>query len=421
METLRHQLRQNITSQPQRKKQNSFFEGMTVQRKLAIGAVNDPYEVEADRVADQVVGMSDSQVQPQTAPQTNALVQRKCAACEEEQIQKKSIADSITPMIQRKTEGTEGGIASKAITNQINNTKGGGSSMDQSTSSYMESRFGADFSGVRIHTDNKAIQMSRELNAQAFTVGNDIYFNEGKYHPDNISGKHLLAHELTHTLQQGEGIQKKIQRMAACPSHLSSNEETPDGWKSYFGNSCTFHCCFRGILEDRTASPSDPQNECFYDDSGNLVDENHEYAACGGTPNDYDSSSSPLSHTFRDRGGIWEAGWSAYTEARRFASDRDLVQSIGTTSRTQAEPHLGRSSRVTKTGAVWVTIGNHEVLVVATEIAGSRSLRFRGWVNNFFRSQAIARANRIQGSIPVVPSSAFVGLPSSVPNSAATR
>jgi cytochrome c2 len=210
METIFQETGRNLNTIAQ-KKQNPFFKGMPVQRKLTIGAVNDPCEIEADRVADQVVGMSESQVQPQTASQTGALVQRKCAACEEEQIQKKSIGDSVTPIVQRKTAGAESGTASNAITNQINNSKGGGTSMDKSTSSYMESRFGTDFSGIRIHTDNNAIQMSRELNAQAFTVGNDIYFNEGKYNPGDNSGKHLLAHELTHTLQQ-EGVQRKVQR-----------------------------------------------------------------------------------------------------------------------------------------------------------------------------------------------------------------
>jgi hypothetical protein len=73
----------------------------------------------------------------------------------------------------------------------------------------MENRFGNDFSGVRIHTDNKAVQMSRDLNAQAFTVGNDIYFNQGKYSPSSENGKHLLAHELTHTIQQS-GIRRKM-------------------------------------------------------------------------------------------------------------------------------------------------------------------------------------------------------------------
>jgi hypothetical protein len=70
--------------------------------------------------------------------------------------------------------------------------------MDANTQSFMSSRFATDFSNVKIHTDGEAVQMNRELNAKAFTTGNDIYFSEGQYQPNSDSGKHLLAHELTH-------------------------------------------------------------------------------------------------------------------------------------------------------------------------------------------------------------------------------
>lgn len=84
--------------------------------------------------------------------------------------------------------------------------------LDRSIQSFMQSRLGADFSDVRIHTDGKAAHLNRLLNAKAFTVGNDIYFNQGRYQPDSQKGKHLLAHELTHTIQQGSSpvaIQRK--------------------------------------------------------------------------------------------------------------------------------------------------------------------------------------------------------------------
>ncbi len=95
---------------------------------------------------------------------------------------------------------------------QIEATKGEGNAMDSSTKKFMESRIGNDFSEVRIHTDNKAIQLSQQLNAHAFTVGNDVYFNKGEYSPNTYSGKQLLAHELTHTVQQKADTNKSIQR-----------------------------------------------------------------------------------------------------------------------------------------------------------------------------------------------------------------
>jgi hypothetical protein len=69
--------------------------------------------------------------------------------------------------------------------------------------SFMESRFGANFSDVNVHADNQAGILNRSLNAQAFTHGSDVYFGEGKYNPESRQGKHLLAHELTHVVQQG--------------------------------------------------------------------------------------------------------------------------------------------------------------------------------------------------------------------------
>ena len=81
----------------------------------------------------------------------------------------------------------------------------------------MESRFGSDFSGVRIHDNSHAATLNRELNAQAFTRGTDIFFNKGYYNPETSSGKHLLAHELTHVVQQNPGT-----RMTTAPG-LSKN------------------------------------------------------------------------------------------------------------------------------------------------------------------------------------------------------
>jgi hypothetical protein len=411
----------HIESKPKTTTKSSSFFKPTIQKKLNVGSANDSYELEADNIANKVMRMSEAS--QQNVSHTGALVQRKCTGCEEEKIHKKSLAENITPLIQCASNSESGGQAPKHVESQINSSRGGGSVMDHKTKNFMEGRFGTDFSDVKIHTGSEAVQMSRELNAQAFTVGNDIYFNEGKYSPNSDSGKHLLAHELTHTIQQQFELQRKIiQRQLQCPSSLASNEETPSGFKSYFGNSCTFHCCFRGIIEDRTPSVNEPQNECFYDDFGNLVDENHVYSNCRGTPNDYDSSTSWWDHTFNDRGGIWNKGRVAYNESNRFSDDREIVMSIGTISRTQPEPHLGRRSRIVKTGAIWVSIGKQEILIVVQELeGGSGRLLFLSWVNGYFRNLAESRAIQIQGSIPTVQSNVITGLPSRIPSSAVIR
>src|SRR4030095_2547165 len=197
-------------------------ECLPIQCKLSIGSPDDPLEHEADVVADKVMRMPEQNFvqrkcpdcekedELQLKPETSSFVHRKCAECEEEEeeLQRKPLASPITPFIQAK--GNKGGIASDSISQKIDSTKGGGSSMDGGTQGFMESRFGTDFSGVKIHTDENAVQMSQELNAQAFTTGSDVYFNAGKYDPSSETGKHLLAHELTHTIQQSNNIQTKL-------------------------------------------------------------------------------------------------------------------------------------------------------------------------------------------------------------------
>lgn len=185
-----------------------------LQPALTVGAVNDPLEHEADRMADTIMRMpayvSDSSKASDTYAAGSLTIQRKCAACEEEeQVQRKPLSSSITPFIQ--TKSNSGAATSHALTGRINNSRGNGNTMDGSTRTFMESRFGSDFSHVKIHTGTESVMMNRELNAKAFTVGNDIYFNEGQYNPNSNSGKHLLAHELTHTLQQN-GAQQLVQR-----------------------------------------------------------------------------------------------------------------------------------------------------------------------------------------------------------------
>lgn len=121
-------------------------------------------------------------------------------------VSKKDIEGSI----QKQADGSAG-TAPSSVETSLASSKGSGSSLPATTKTEMESGLGADFSNVKIHTGSNAAQMSKDLNAQAFTHGSDVYFNSNKFNPDTSSGKHLLAHELTHTMQQGAApaIQKK--------------------------------------------------------------------------------------------------------------------------------------------------------------------------------------------------------------------
>ena len=93
----------------------------------------------------------------------------------------------------------------------IQRARGGGQAMDSGTRSRMEPAFGADFSGVRVHTDAQADVLSESLSARAFTTGKDIFFRQADYNPGSSSGRELIAHELTHVVQQnGAGVQPKL-------------------------------------------------------------------------------------------------------------------------------------------------------------------------------------------------------------------
>ncbi len=282
-----------------------------IQPKLEIGQPNDKYEREADTIADKVVMMPNN---PATMHMQSASdgpdISMKCAECEKEEKLR------MKPAVQRSGDGKL--HASSSFSGRLQGSKGQGQPLSEAVSNEMGSKIGADFSHVRIHTDSKAVRMNQEIGAQAFTHENNVYFNKGKYEPSSSRGRHLLAHELAHVVQQNSapGTASPIQRMLPCPSTLSSGDPTPQGFKPYYGDSSWFHCGFRGILEDRAPSPEDPQNECFYDETGALVDENHEAAGCRGTPNDYDSSASTWDHIFNDRGGIWHRGWEAFWTSR---------------------------------------------------------------------------------------------------------
>ena len=189
---------------------------LSVQAKLHVGASNDVYEREADAVADRIVQTPLSQLTPKGISSTEKKgIQRKCSACQEEDIvQRKPLPISST--IQAKP--SEGGIQTSAqVSSQIQSSRGGGTTLSGPALQKMESGFGRDLSHVRIHTGGNAASLSRQLNAKAFTVGNDIYFGAGQYQPHSPSGQHLLAHELTHTIQQSgnqiESIQRTVDRV----------------------------------------------------------------------------------------------------------------------------------------------------------------------------------------------------------------
>lgn len=199
---------------------NAFF-----QAKMNVNEPGDKYEKEADSVASSVtnkdagtpaveekeisgiqrLATSDAEEKLSTDEermkrdkdiQTKLEVQRKCSECEKEEEEKKGKGE-----VQKKSEGG-GGQASAQLSSRITGAAGSGNALPAKTLNEMQSSFGTNFKDVNIHTDSASAEMNKELGAQAFTHGKDIYFNSGKFDPESTTGKHLLAHELTHVIQQ---------------------------------------------------------------------------------------------------------------------------------------------------------------------------------------------------------------------------
>lgn len=201
--------------------------------------------------------MAEKVVQKMDAPGPAPAVQRKCDECEKEQVSPKREDGSsalrrkseggVTPLVQRK----ETNEAPPDLETSLQNSKGGGQPLDKETQQNMGQGFNADFSNVKIHTGGYAVQMAQSIGAQAFTNGSDVYFNSGKYAPHTHSGKKLLAHELTHVIQQQAvpGIQRKTApqspgSMSFLPGNMAYLQRypgdgmTPPGdcsWLTYIG------------------------------------------------------------------------------------------------------------------------------------------------------------------------------------------
>jgi hypothetical protein len=232
----------------------------TVLTKLTVGAPNDLYEQEADRVADAVMRMPEAHIAEGAAVAQNVQplrLQRLCPVCQStlqrqpmdeeepeespppvEPIRTKHVCPECEEKLQRQPleeDQEEETLQAKEVSggtpevpsemeSYLNTSRGGGQPLAESTRRSMESRFGNDFSGVRVHTDSRAVGAARDLNAQAFTRGQDIYFGAGRYQPGTPPGQRLLAHELTHVVQQGGGRLQETQMQA---NQMGTQGDTP--------------------------------------------------------------------------------------------------------------------------------------------------------------------------------------------------
>lgn len=224
----------------------NLHQNALLQPKLSLGQPDDFYEREADRIADQVMQMNSSGYAKVTSVQKTA--QPKCAECsgssalcpkceDKEKIQRTALTETEIPQAQLNTpdeEDEDSVIQTKSAGGQqqassispakTGETQSEGQPLPASVKNFFEPRFGRDFGSVKIHTSAGAEASAAGLRAKAYTIGNHIVFGKGQFSPDTGTGKKLIAHELTHTLQQDAG-RNLIQRK--CDPAIVSSRTIP--------------------------------------------------------------------------------------------------------------------------------------------------------------------------------------------------
>jgi len=160
-----------------------------IQAKLTISQPDDVHEQEADRITEQVMRM------PEPAPQ------RACAGCESGATPCPACEEKAA-IAERKAADHASQAQTDSVSASLVESLGSGRSLDPEARAFFEPRFGADLGHVRVHTDACAAESAHALRAQAYTVGRDVVFSAGQYEPGSNAGRRLLAHELTHVVQQ---------------------------------------------------------------------------------------------------------------------------------------------------------------------------------------------------------------------------
>ncbi|MCB8965873.1 MAG: DUF4157 domain-containing protein [Ardenticatenaceae bacterium] len=203
---------------------NQALGQLIVQRKMAVGPVNDKYEQEADTVAQHVV--SNLHASP-TQTSSSETAQRQ----EEEELQMKPLLqrqeeeELQTKLLQRQEISAQGYVSTD-LESDINQARGGGQRLDTDLQQSMGQAMGADFSDVKIHTDARSHQLNQSIQAKAFTTGQDVFFRQGEYNPKSKDGQALIAHELTHVVQQNGSAVQKVQRAKGDAQGLTGGKVT---------------------------------------------------------------------------------------------------------------------------------------------------------------------------------------------------
>ena len=239
-----------------------------IQAKMILGGTRDPYEQEADRVAKQVVNQIHGPIAPSSTDsqfiQGNNSLEETCYQSPEiSTIQRREVAP---------TDTAEEAIPSNLETS-IHQAQGNGHPLPDDLQTSMEQAFGTSFEHVRVHTDGKAEQLNHDLHAKAFTIGPHIFFRRGAFQPELKQSQELVAHELTHVVQQ-TGSEGTIQRQYDPPP-----EQQVTKAKTYAMKSIWYEAALQVLTELQTSTsvrhttPADPAALKSFGSSPNLLDE----------------------------------------------------------------------------------------------------------------------------------------------------
>lgn len=242
-----------IQSQPEEEEEEalqtkSFSEPLIPLVQKQTEEEEEEEEIQTEPFSHQISPLVNRQLEgnEENMAQTEPLFQRQPEEEEEEPVQTKFKTEAV-PQLQRQQEEEERDIQAnsyqrkqaneekmpvlekggkgdsfvrKSMESRLTMAKGGGSPLPGEIRAFMEPRFGLDFSHVRVHTENDAVQLSRQLNAQAFTHRSDIYFGDNKFKPGTYEGNRLIAHELTHVVQQGAALRPKLFQVTSAPHKI---------------------------------------------------------------------------------------------------------------------------------------------------------------------------------------------------------
>ncbi len=189
----------------------------SIQTKLTVSSPGDSYEQEADHVSDRVMRM------PEPQPRTACSCAAGCSKCQTEQ---RPQADKRVQTKRAPASEAEQ-VAVPPVVQELSASPG--QPLDSVTRGFMERRFGHDFGQVRIHADEKAAEAARAVHARAYTLGQNVVFGAGQFAPGTQAGKSLLAHELTHVLQQGAQGPALQRQPEEKPAEAASDLQLP--WK----------------------------------------------------------------------------------------------------------------------------------------------------------------------------------------------